>query len=160
MRSGRPDLAKVIAQFGEWRASRVERGIPEELLDAAVGLLGEHSASAICRGLRLNSSRFKRAREAREAKRKRRPAGGARRGRRSKAPRSSSTLSAGGGGFVELAPASWDGGWVRPRVTGVATGWQLSLENGSGTVTITMRAPDAGLVAAVRRQLLTALSDA
>jgi hypothetical protein len=166
MRSSRPDFAKVVSQFEGWRRRRQERRIPEELLDAAVGLLAEHPATAICRGLRLNSSRFKQAREAREGSSKCRRAGGAgRRDRRTKTLRASLTrkrLGSDGGGFVELAPVSWDGGLVRPKATslpGAATGWQLSLENAAGTVTIILRAPDSGLIDAVRRQLLSALGD-
>jgi hypothetical protein len=81
-----------------------------------------------------------------------------------KAPLVRKRLSPGGGGFVELAPVGSGCGdaVVGPRVLGipgVPTGWRLSLENAAGTVTIIMRAPEPGLVEAVRGQLLSALGD-
>ncbi len=64
MRTARSDLDSVAARFQAWRASRPRRrALPDRLWRAAVGLLDRHSSSAICRRLRLNQSRFKRARE-------------------------------------------------------------------------------------------------
>jgi hypothetical protein len=62
----RPDLDDVHAQFEAWRASGVggRRALPERLLRAAVDLLDRYGSSTICRRLRLNGTRFKRARAA------------------------------------------------------------------------------------------------
>lgn len=67
MRSAkRPDLDDVHAQFEAWRASGVgrRRALPEHLLRAAVALLDRYGSSMICRRLRLNGTRFRRARAA------------------------------------------------------------------------------------------------
>lgn len=80
----RPDLDDVHAQFEAWRAAkRGRRVIPERLLRAAVALLDRYPPSTICRRLRLNATRFARARQSLA-------------GKHAKA-------RGGGGAFVELA---------------------------------------------------------
>lgn len=61
----RPDLDDVHAQFEAWRTgARGRRSIPEPLLRAAVALLDRYTPSTICRRLRLNAARLRRARQA------------------------------------------------------------------------------------------------
>ena len=55
-----PDLAAVREELDRWRAARSPRQpIPDELWARAVALLEHHSPTAICRELRLNSSRLR-----------------------------------------------------------------------------------------------------
>lgn len=150
-------LEEVAAAFDGWRKSRpkVER-IPDGLWSAAVALLGSHSASAICRRLRLDPSRLKRRSQAQApglngAVRRRagqgtstpppRPAKGAGLAR----------ASSGGRAFVELAPpmglplSHTD---LRP---GPARTCRLTLESDTGTLSVLAAAPDAELLESVCR---------
>lgn len=55
-----PDLLKVKAQFERWRKTRLTRSpIPAHLRQAAIDLLGRHSAAAICRACRLHPHTLK-----------------------------------------------------------------------------------------------------
>lgn len=54
------DLAALRDELDRWRAARSPRQrIPDEFWDKAVALLEHHSPTAICRELRLNSSRLR-----------------------------------------------------------------------------------------------------
>ncbi len=63
MRSRKAGLSEVEKQSESWRSKPHGRLIPEELWNAAVGLLDRYTPSAICRHLRLNSARFKKVRK-------------------------------------------------------------------------------------------------
>src|SRR3970282_149700 len=105
MRSTRPDLERVLAEFDAWRAKPRGRLIPDRLWKAAVGLLDGYSSSLTCRQLRLNPTRFQQGPEARGGvARRSRPAGRRRRrtvaagwvpGRRAGAPDRVMTLTRG-----------------------------------------------------------------
>ena len=62
MRSKKPELEEVVKQFKAWRSKPHARLIPEELWNAALGLLDRYSPSTICVHLRLNARRFKQVR--------------------------------------------------------------------------------------------------
>jgi hypothetical protein len=66
MRSNKPDLDGVLAEFDAWRATPCGRLIPDRLWTAALDLLDRYSSSTICRHLRLNPTRFKQVREVRD----------------------------------------------------------------------------------------------
>lgn len=71
------DLAHLQTRFEYWRKTRTTRSrIPEDLLQAARGLLDRYSASLICRACRLHpTSLSKRARTASQSTKSAKPAG-------------------------------------------------------------------------------------
>ena len=156
MRSKRMDLDGVVARFDGWRRTRRGRAIPGELWKAAVGLLGEHNSSAVCRALGLNASRFKQMREARGG------LGLAGRSSRGKAlPRRTTRREA--NGFVELPSAK-----AAALLGGIAgpgdrmpddSGLRLTVEYGSGTLSVVSTAPGATWLEAVSRLVLFTLLD-
>lgn len=175
MRSKKPDLESVLAEFEGWRAKPRGRLIPPKLWRAAVALLDRYSSSTICRHLRLNPARFKQIRKARGvAPGGRRPR--RRRGREGTVGRSSRrrlslraaphqvTSAASGNAFVELRPLSVGvgDGIVPPTVGEMPRGaarCRLTLESAAGTFTVVTATPDHGLVDAVCRFVLGALGD-
>jgi hypothetical protein len=175
MRSTRPDLERVLAEFDAWRAKPRGRLIPDRLWKAAVGLLDGYSSSLICRQLRLNPTRFKQAREARGVvARPSRPAGRRRRrtvaagwvprtGRRAGAPDRVMTLTR-GRAFAELPPLAVAGtGGIMPATVSDAprraAACRLIVETAAGTLTVVTAMPHQGLVDAVCRVVLGALAD-
>lgn len=176
MRSKKPDLEDVVAEFEEWRAKPRGRLIPAKLWKAALELLDRYSSSSICRHLHLNPARFKQVREARrfappsERRPKRRRGGGGaeprapRRGLRLRTAPPQATLAPSGSGFVELPRLSVaaGGGIIPPTVGEVprgTAGCRLILESAAGTLTVVTATPDHGLVDAVCRFMLGALGD-
>lgn len=175
MRSRKPGLESVLAEFGRWRAKPRGRLIPDKLWKAALGLLDRYSPSAICRHLGLNPARFKQMREARGVARgERRPKGrhgvGSRAGRASRrgprlrtAPQRAS-LAASGNAFVELPSLSvaGGGGMLPPTVAGIprgTAGVRLTLESAAGTLSVVTATRDHGLADAVCRFVLGVLGD-
>lgn len=154
MRSRGRELDGVVAKFEGWRAKRQGRAVPDDLWDAAIRLLDGHTATAICRALGLNPTRFKQMREAR----------GVSVGRPS-ARRRAATIVApreGSSGFVELTPPRIGllGGMApsaEPAHGG--TGCRLTLESAAGTLHVVTGAPGSALVEAVCRFVLGALGD-
>jgi hypothetical protein len=144
------DLDGVVAKFEGWRKDRRLRAIPDELWDLAVGLLDEHSATDICRALGLNHSRFNEARAERVVRRRRRVA----------ARRPRSGISRKAAEFVELMPVRLGPGGGGTLGMGVPApgGWRLTLESGTGTLSLATRGsgPAAGcdLVGALCRFVL------
>jgi hypothetical protein len=134
----RVDLDSVVAKFEQWRRDRRSRAIPDDLWDSAIGLLGLHSATDICRALGLNHSRFNQACGER---------GAARRGRvTGRRPGSGTSRKA--GGFVELLPVRMGPGAVVPSGGGAAgmgaaapapAGWRLTVESAAGTLSFVTR---------------------
>lgn len=159
MRSTRPDLERVLAEFAAWRAKPRRRRIPDRLWTAAVGLLDRYSASLICRQLRLNSTRFQQARDARGGvARPRRPAG-----RRTGAPDRVMPRTR-GRVFAELPPLAVAGaGGIMPAPMSDAprraAACRLIVESAGGTLTVVTAMPPPGLVDAVCRVVLGALAD-
>jgi hypothetical protein len=175
MRSKKPDLGRVVAEFEGWRAKPHGRLIPEKLWRGALELLDGYSSSTICRHLRLNPARFKQIREAqgvsrdeRRARRRRGRGGvlgralGA--GLRLRTAPHQVRLAPSGNAFVELRPLSVGvgGGIVAPAVgekPRATAGCRLILESAAGTLTVVTARPDPGLVEAVCRFVLGALGD-
>jgi hypothetical protein len=174
MRSTRPDLERVLAEFDAWRARPRGRLIPDRLWTAAVGLLDRYSASRICRQLRLNPTRFQQARDARGVVAPpRRPAGrrgqaaaagwGPRPGRRTGAPDRLMPRTR-GRVFAELPPLAVAGaGGIMPapmsdapRRAGTC---RLIVESAAGTLTVVTAMPPQRVVDAVCRVVLGALAD-
>ena len=173
MRSTRPDLDSVLAEFNAWRAKPRGRRIPDRLWTAALELRDRYASSTICRHLRLNPARFKQVREVRDV------ASGARRPRRQRrggdtegwAPRPGLRLRAAPrrvsvaprrDTFVELPLLTGACGGGPSAPTGCAVprgtaGWRLILESGAGTLTLVTATPSHGLVDAVCRVVLGAL---
>ena len=152
MRSRGRDLDGVVAKFEGWRAKRQGRAIPDDLWDAAIRLLDGHTATAICRALVLNPTRFKQMREAR----------GVSVGRRAAWRRLATKVAPGqgGSGFVELAPPRVGLGGMPPAEAGHSgTGCRLTLESAAGTLHVVSAAPGSALVEAVCRYVLGALGD-
>lgn len=153
MRSRKVDLEDVVEAFESWRADREHRRIPEDLWKVAVGLLDRYAPSTICRHLRLNLDRFRAVQ--RELGATPRRGGGRRRstaGRRAGAvaqrvvSQSSSITPVNATGFMELTPS------LR-SVAEAAAGshCRLTLENGTGTLSVVSSASDALLLEAVCR---------
>lgn len=173
MRSTRPDLDSVLAEFDAWRAKPRRRRIPDRLWTAALELLDRYASSTICRHLRLNPARFKQAREvhdvasgARRPRRQRRGVGiegwAARPGRRLRAAPHQGTGAPRRNTFVELPllTGACGSGPSAPPVGAVpcgTAGWRLILESGAGTLTMVTATPSPGLVDAVCRVVLGAL---
>ena len=153
MRSRGREFDGVVAKFEGWRAKRQGRAIPGDLWDAAIQLLDKHTATAICRALGLNPTRFKQMREAR----------GVSVGRRAARRRVAATVAPGeGSGFVELAPPKLGIlGGLAPRAEPVhgGAGCRLTLESAAGTLHVVTAAPESALVEAVCRYVLSALGD-
>ena len=152
MRLTRGDLEGVVAKFESWRATGEGRGIPDELWDAAIRLLNEYTASAICRALGLNASRFKQMREARRVR-----VGG----RVTRRHGAVAVVRREGGGFIELAPPRLGSGMARPsaELTHGARGCRLTLESTAGTLSVVTAGPGPELVETVCRFVLGALGD-
>jgi len=169
MRSRKSSLERVVAGFEKWRETRRERRIPEPLWDAALDLLGEYSASTICRELGLNPSRFKQIGDARKRVPRNRQLGqrGIERAvaRRAVARRPSG--STGHDGFVELPSLmglAVGGGATASPTVDVArqgrSGCRLTLESAAGTLSLTTVAtPDSGWIDAVCRLALDVVKD-
>ena len=174
MRSTRPDLERVLAEFDAWRARPRGRLIPDRLWTAAVGLLDRYSASRICRQLRLNPTRFKQVRAARGVvARPRRSAGRRRRtaaagwvpptGRLAGTPDRVMPRTR-GRVFAELpllAGAGAGGSMPAPMSDAPrsAAGCRLIVESAAGTLTVVTAMPPPGVVDAVCRVVLGALAD-
>lgn len=172
MRSTRPDLERVLAEFDAWRARPRGRLIPDRLWTAAVGLLDRYSVSRICRQLRLNPTRFKQARDARGlVANPSRPVGrrgrgaaagwGPRTGRRTGAPDRLMPRTR-GRVFAELPPLAGAGaGGIMPAPMSAAprraAACRLIVESAAGTLTMVTATPSHGLVDAVCRAVLGAL---
>ena len=138
MRSKGSTLDVAVSRFEGWRAERRGHRIPEELWNVALGLLDKHSPTAICRALRLNASRLNRARREREK------VGLARRPGRT-------DLASRGPEFVELPGVPSPEGVA--RVLGqspVTRGCRVTIEGPGGVATITVSAPEDGVMDAVR----------
>jgi len=153
MRSTRRELDAVVAKFERWRRKRQGRAIPGELWDAAIRLLDGHTASTVCRALRLNHRRFRQMREARGAH----PGGGVARRRAA-----SAVVPPESGGFLELAPPGLGLlGGMRPRVEPAhgGVGCRLTVESAAGTLSVVAAAPGPALVEAVCRFVRGVLGD-
>ncbi|MGH9320456.1 MAG: hypothetical protein ACRD21_13375 [Vicinamibacteria bacterium] len=171
MRRKKAGLEDVLGQFEAWRAKPHGRLIPDELWNAALGLLDRYRPSRICSHLRLNAGRFRQIREARgvvvgdtDAMGRGR-SGAARRGRRRcSAAEQVFALAPSRDAFVELPQfgVGFGGGIMaaRPRdVERVPAGCRLTLESGTGTLTVVTANHEHSLVEAVCRFALGALTD-
>jgi hypothetical protein len=107
MRSKQRDLDGVVAKFEGWRVRREGRAIPDDLWDAAITLLGRHTASGICRALGLNPSRFKQKRESQGL-----------RGRVTRRRTADAVGRPGGSGFIERVLAAMLRDAERPQFVG------------------------------------------
>jgi hypothetical protein len=138
MRSKGSTLGVAVSRFEGWRAERRGHRIPEELWNVALGLLDEHSPTAICRALRLNASRFNRARRERE--------------KAKMVTRSGRTdLASRGPEFVELPGVPSREGAARVfGLSPVVRGCRVTIEGPGGVATIAVSAPEDGVIEAVR----------
>jgi hypothetical protein len=109
---------------------RQGRGIPNDLWDAAITLLGRYTASAICRALGLNPARFKQMRERRGV-----------------------SVS----GRVPRRESGWM--TPSAERTHGATACRLTLESTAGTLSVVTAGPGPELVEAACRFVLGALGD-
>jgi hypothetical protein len=138
MRSKGLTLDVAVSRFEGWRAERRGHRIPEELWNVALGLLDKHSPTAICRALRLNASRFNRARREREK---------AKMVARSGRP----DLASRGPEFVELrGVASTESAARVLGLSPVVRGCRVTIEGPGGVATIAVSAPEGGVMDAVR----------
>ena len=175
MRSRKAELSEVEKQFESWRSKPHGRLIPEELWNAAVGLLDRYTPSAICRHLRLNSARFKKVRKTHGAVvSAKRLKGGQRRvsgvGSLSKKPGRSGTeqvsaIAPSRTAFVELAHGmGLSGGMMTPplnSVQGEGTMCRLTVESASRSLTVVTsnREGENELVESVCRFVVGALGN-
>jgi hypothetical protein len=136
MRSKGSTLDVAVSRFEGWRAEGRGHRIPEELWSVALGLLDEHSPTAICRALRLNASRFNRAR--REREKAKMTARSGRTGLVSRGPE-----------FVELPGVPSPEGVAR-GLSPAVRGCRVTIEGPGGVATIAVSAPEGGVMDAVR----------
>jgi len=172
MRSKKPDLEDVKAQFASWRRERRGKSIPENLWRAALRLLERYSSSTICAALGLNATRFKQVREGGSWKAKRSP-GRVRRGRaqrralrlvRGRSPAQVLPIPSGGPAFIELPSVGVGSSGLLARASSeverAGARCCLTLESALGRISvITLRGPEEGLVEAVCRWALGAPTD-
>lgn len=174
MRSKKPDIEDVKAQFAGWRRERRGRAIPENLWKAALRLLDRYSSSTICAALGLNGSRFREVREAGKRHAGLAPLRGgrarlevvrSRRGQGTSSKLESEPPAPRPPAFIQL-PSLGVGSsshTVSPlgEMERAGAVYRLTLENDYGRLSIvTLRRPEGGLLEAVSRWALDAPADA